>query len=93
MCHELRLRGLKVEQQRPVQVTYKGEVIRDPLFIDILVENKVLIEVKSTEKFHPIHETQVLTYLRLTNLKLGLLVNFGATLVKDGISRVINGKL
>ena len=61
--------------------------------IDIVVENKVLVEVKATEKNHPIYETQVLTYLRLTGVKLGLLVNFGAPYVKDGVSRIINGLL
>ena len=61
--------------------------------IDVLVEDKVLVEVKATEKNHPIYETQVLTYLRLTGIKLGLLVNFGAPYVKDGVSRIINGIL
>ena len=59
-------------------------------FIDVVVEDKVLVEVKATEKNHPIYETQVLTYLRLTGIKLGLLVNFGAPYVKDGVSRIIN---
>ena len=93
LCHELTLRGLRIQLQRPVQVVYKGKAIREPLFIDILVEDKVLIEVKATEKNHPIYETQVLTYLRLTGIKLGLLINFGAPYVKDGVSRVINGVL
>lgn len=90
LCHELVLRGLRVHRQRPVQVVYKGVAIREPLFIDIVV---VLVEVKATEKNHPIYETQVLTYLRLTGIKLGLLVNFGAPYVKDGVSRIINGIL
>ena len=93
LCHELILRGLRVHRQRPVQVVYKGVAIREPLFIDIVVEDKVLVEVKATEKNHPIYETQVLTYLRLTGIKLGLLVNFGAPYVKDGVSRIINGIL
>jgi GxxExxY protein len=87
LCHELVLRGLRIQRQKPVQVVYKGVAIREPLFIDILVE------VKATEKNHPIYETQVLTYLRLTGIKLGLLVNFGAPYVKDGVSRIINGIL
>lgn len=90
LCHELTLRGLRFERQRPLQVMYKDVVIREPLVIDILVENKLIIEVKSTEKNHSIYETQLLTYLRLTGLKLGLLINFGIPYVKDGISRVIN---
>ena len=93
LCHELILRGLRVYRQRLVQVVYKGVAIREPLFIDIVVEDKVLVEVKATEKNHPIYETQVLTYLRLTGIKLGLLVNFGAPFVKDGVSRIINGIL
>jgi GxxExxY protein len=93
LCHELVLRGLRIQRQKPVQVMYKGVAIREPLFIDILVEDKVLVEVKATEKNHLIYETQVLTYLRLTGIKLGLLVNFGAPYVKDGISRIINGIL
>lgn len=93
LCHELTLRGLRIQRQRPVQVIYKGAAIKEPLFIDILVENKVLVEVKATEKNHPTYETQVLTYLRLTGIKLGLLINFGASYVKDGVSRIINGIL
>jgi iron complex transport system substrate-binding protein len=93
LCHELVLRGLRIQRQKPVQVVYKGVAIREPLFIDILVEDKVLVEVKATERNHPIYETQVLTYLRLMGIKLGLLVNFGAPYVKDGVSRIINGIL
>ena len=93
LWHELILRGLHVHRQRPVQVVYKGAAIKEPLFIDVVVEDKVLVEVKAIEKNHPIYETQVLTYLRLTGIKLGLLVNFGAPYVKDGVSRIINGSL
>lgn len=93
LCHELTLRGLRIQRQRPVQVIYKGVEIKESLFIDILVEDKVIVEVKATEKNHPIYEIQVLTYLRLTDLKLGLLMNFGYPLVKDGVSRIINGIL
>ena len=83
--------GTKSEDEISHQII--GAAIREPLFIDVLVEDKVLVEVKATEKNHPIYETQVLTYLRLTGIKLGLLVNFGAPYVKDGISRIINGIL
>ena len=72
-------------------VLYKGVRIRDPLFLDIFVNKKVIIEVKATEKNLPIYEAQVLTYLRLTGVKLGILVNFGGSHVKNGITRVING--
>jgi len=91
LCHELTLQGLKIKKQLPVQVVYKGMTIRDPLYIDILVQETVIIEVKATEKNHPVYETQVLTYLRLTGIKLGLLVNFGNSHVKDGIFRIVNG--
>lgn len=93
LCHELITRGFRIQRQKPVPVFYKGVVIKEPLFIDIMVENKVIIEVKATEKNHSIHETQVLTYLRLTGVKLGLLINFGVPAVKNGISRIINGIL
>ena len=59
--------------------------------MDLLVDNRVVVEIKATEKNHPIYETQLLTYLRLTGIKLGLLVNFGFPCVKDGVARVING--
>jgi len=91
LCHELTLQGLNIKRQWPVEVKYKGISIKDPLYIDILVENKVVIEIKATENHNPIYETQVLTYLRLTGLKLGLLINFGNPYVKDGISRIVNG--
>jgi len=89
-CHELSLQGLNCKRQVPVQVIYKDILIKDPLFIDILVEDKVIIEVKSTEKNHPIFESQILTYLRLTGKKLGLIINFGQSQLKDGITRIVN---
>jgi GxxExxY protein len=90
-CHELLLRGLKVERQLAVPVSYKGTAVREPLYIDILVQGIVIVEVKAVEKLHPIHQVQLLTYLRLTGRKLGLLVNFGQKYVKDGITRVVDG--
>jgi GxxExxY protein len=91
LCHELMLKSFKIQRQWSVQVVYKGAIIKDPLYVDILVDNRIIIEVKATEKIHPIYETQLLTYLRLTGLKLGLLINFGCGQVKDGITRVVNG--
>ena len=91
LCQELILRGLKVQRQIPVPVTYKGEIIRAPLLIDILVEEKIIIEVKATEIDNPLYKAQLLTYLRLTGLKLGILINFGKESIKEGISRVVNG--
>ena len=91
LCHELSLQGLRTQTQVPIDVNYKGVKIRDPLFLDILVKDKIIVEVKATEKDNPIHQVQLLTYLRLTGLRLGLLINFGSRHLKDGISRVING--
>ena len=91
LFYELTLQGINVQRQLPVQVLYKGITIKDPLYIDILVDNKVIIEVKATEKNNPIFETQLLTYLRMTGIKLGLLINFGNEFVKDGIARIANG--
>lgn len=93
LFHELSLKGLQVQRQRAIEAKYKGIVIKEAFIIDLLVGGKVIVEVKATEKNHPIFETQLLTYLRITGLKLGLLVNFGYAQVKDGISRVINGFL
>jgi GxxExxY protein len=92
LCHELTLNGLKIVRQKPVNVTYKDVKIREPYVLDILVENKVIIEVKATEKEQDIHKAQLLTYLRLSDIKLGLLINFGRSSVKEGIYRIINGQ-
>lgn len=91
LSHELMLRGLQIQRQLIIPVKYKNTIVRDPLCLDILVENKVIVEVKATEREHDIHKAQLLTYLRLTGVKLGLLVNFGQTCVKDGIHRIVNG--
>jgi GxxExxY protein len=91
LCHELTLRGLQVQRQLTVPVMYKNVAVRDPLYLDILVESRVIVEVKATEKEHPIYQAQLLTYLRLTGLKLGLLINFGKECVKDGVLRIVNG--
>jgi GxxExxY protein len=91
LCHELVLRGLQIQRQLIIPVKYKNTVVREPLCLDILVEKKVIIEVKATEKEHAIYQAQLLTYLRLTGVKLGLLINFGQECVKDGVHRVVNG--
>src|SRR5205807_2687190 len=76
LCYELSLRGLNFKRQLPIDVKYKGQIIKDPFYLDIIVENKVIVEIKATEKHHFIFETQLLTYLRLTGIKLGLIINF-----------------
>lgn len=91
LVQELTLLGLSVQRQVYVPVSYKGSLVKNPLCLDILVEDRVIIEVKATEKLHPIQEVQLLTYLRLTGKKLGLMVNFGREYVKNGISRAVNG--
>ncbi len=90
LVYELRTRGLHVEKEVLVPVKYKGVVVGDPLRIDILVEGKVIIECKATEKDNPIFAVQILTYLRLLNLHLGLLINFGKETLIAGYKRVVN---
>ena len=91
LFQELQLRGIEVKRQVYVPVKYKKFVMPDPLRLDLLVEDKVVVEVKAAEKNHSIYNVQVLTYLRLTNLKLGLVLNFGRELLLDGLTRVVNG--
>jgi GxxExxY protein len=93
LVEELRLRGVPCRTEVQVPVFYKGIQISKPLYIDVLVGDVLIIEVKATEKHHGVHSAQLLTYLRLSNLRLGLLINFGEELVKDGISRVVNQRI
>lgn len=90
MVYELESRGLKVERQVSLPVEYKGARLGSPLRIDLIIGEKVIIECKSTTLYNTIFEVQVLTYLRLAGLKLGLVINFGEKLVKNGIHRVVN---
>lgn len=88
---ELTSQGYKVERQKPIPVFWK-EIKMDIGFrADLIVENKVVVELKSVELVAPVHPKKLLTYLRLTKLKLGLLINFNEALIKDGITRVVNG--
>ena len=87
---ELQLRGLKIETQKLVPVTYKGEVIGEPYRLDTLVEDKVVVECKATEKNNPIFAAQVNTYLHLLNKRLGIVINFGQKRILDGWERVAN---
>ena len=90
LVEELRLRGLTVERQVSVPIFYKKRKLASPLRLDLRVNGLVLVDNKATTDFNPIFKSQLLTYLRLTGLRLGLVVNFGAQLVKDGIHRVVN---
>jgi len=91
LAEELQIRGLSVERQRPIPVVYKGRILSRPLRLDLKVEGLVLVDGKAADEWHPVFKAQMLTYLRLTKLKLGLVINFGEVHVKDGICRVVNG--
>jgi GxxExxY protein len=90
LCHELSLRGLYTQRQVPIPVKYKAAEVREPLFLDILVENKLIIEVKATSKDLPWYQIQLLTYLRLTGKEKGLLINFGKPRLSEGICHLVN---
>ncbi len=91
LCHELSLRNIGVRRQVEVPVIYKQRRLRKKLLLDLLVEDKVIVENKATEKYHSIYKVQLLTYLRLTGKKLGLVINYGEKYLKDGVHRVVNG--
>lgn len=91
LCRELSLRGIGAERQVHLLVLYKGEALNCNIKLDLLVERSVVVEVKSVEKLVPIHKAQLLTYLRLRDLWLGLLLNFNVEILRDGIRRVLNG--
>ena len=89
LCYELQQRGLKVERQKQVPIVYKGNVLNTDLRLDILVEDTVIIELKSVEELKPVFYKQTKTYLKLMNKHIGLLVNFGDYDMKEGIHRII----
>ncbi len=91
LTHEIEKRGLKVDRQKLIPITYDEIQIDQGFRADIIVDEKVIVELKSIEKVAPVHKKQLLTYLRLANMRLGLLINFGENLLKTGISRVVNG--
>ncbi len=91
LTHELKKHGLTVERQVPVPIEYDGTKFDEGFIADIIIENKVILELKSIESLSKAHKKQVLTYLRLTGCKLGYLLNFGENLMKDGIKRIVNG--
>lgn len=90
LTHELTSKGLTVERQKPLPVVWKDLKLNLGFRTDLIVNNKVIVEVKSVEEIHPVHPKQLLTYLRLTGLRLGLLVNFNSPLIKSGITRIVN---
>ena len=91
LAHELRRRGLRVELEKAIRLEYEDLVFEEAFRADLIVEEKVIVELKSVAQTAPVHKKQLLTYLRLTGLKLGLLINFGETVIRTGITRVVNG--
>jgi GxxExxY protein len=89
--YELKQRGLQVRREVPISVRYEGVEFDEGFRADLIVEELVILELKSIENNAPVHKKQLLTYLKLTGLKLGLLINFGMPLIKDGIIRLVNG--
>ena len=90
MTHELRKRGIDVEAEVPIPVHWDGMTLDVGFRADLIVEHCVIVELKSVEAVARVHKKQLLTYLRIADLRLGLLINFGTELIKDGISRVVN---
>lgn len=89
---ELTSRGLRAKCQVNLPITYKGETVDKDFFMDVIVEDKVLIELKTVEKFLPIHKAQTMTYLKLSGIHLGLMINFNVPLLVQGFERVLNGQ-
>jgi GxxExxY protein len=90
LCKELEIRDVAFERQKPLAVIYKGIALDCGYRLDIVVEGRVILELKSVNKIEPIHEAQLLTYLKLSDLKLGILINFNVPILKEGIRRIVN---
>ena len=93
LFHDLRELGLKVEKQKPLPLIYNEVQLEIGYRLDLLIENKFIVEVKSVEALNDIHLAQILTYLKLSNCRLGMLINFNVAYFKTGVRRVINGQL
>jgi GxxExxY protein len=91
LAYELETRGLRIVRQQPIPIAYQGTRIEVGFRADLVVEDKVIVEIKSVEALAPIHKKQLLTHLRLAEKRLGLLINFNVMLIKDGITRIANG--
>jgi len=91
LCCEMQLRGIEFNRQVPLSLNYKGVVLDCGYRLDLLVEDRVIVELKSIEGLEPIHEAQMLTYLKLRNAWLGLIINFNVIMLKDGVRRLVNG--
>ena len=90
ICHELNIRGVPFERQKPLPLVYKGRSLDCGYRLDLVVENKIVVELKSCNNIEPIHQAQLLTYLKLSGLKLGLLLNFNVPVMRDGIVRIVH---
>jgi GxxExxY protein len=90
ICHELDKIEIKYSKQKDIQVFYDNVKLNLGFRADLIIDNKLIVEIKSVEEIAPIHQKQLLTYLKLTNTKLGLLVNFNVVLIKNGITRIVN---
>jgi len=90
LMHEMRLQGLSYESEAPIVINYKGFCIGEAYRIDLLVENKVIVELKAVDNLLDIHKAQLLTYLRSMDRRLGLLINFNETILKNGVKRLVN---
>ena len=91
LFYELKKTGLKVEKQKTLPIIYEELRIENAFRIDILVENKLILEIKTVDFINDVHKAQLLTYLKMTNCKLGLFLNFRTDIFKDGVKRVVNG--
>ncbi len=90
LAYELGVRGMMVERQVPIKIEYRGISLSKGFVIDLLVEREVVVDLKSIEELKPVHKKQLITYLKLTNKSVGLLINFNAVLLKHGFHRIIN---
>lgn len=93
LAYELNQRGYKVEQQKPLPMMYKEIKLDAGYRLDFLINEKVIVEIKSSDKIVPVHDAQILSYLKLSGCKVGLLINFNVKLLKQGIKRFVNGSL
>jgi GxxExxY protein len=91
LAREVETRGFRVQRQRPVRIEYDGWLFEEGFRADLVVEARVVVEIKSVERLAPVHSKQLLTYLRLMDLEVGLLINFGEATLKEGLHRVVNG--
>lgn len=91
LANELAVRGLQIERQKMLPLVWKGFVVEESYRADLVVEGKLVVELKSVETLAAVHRKQLLTYLKVGKFKLGLLINFGAALLKDNIERIVNG--